>query len=338
MDKDVYDLNSAPIEELIALPGMTPELAEKIRSGRPYGAVDDLKQVKGVSSKMLKVWRSQLRVNGHHEDHQPEAPSETNTKSAEALQPVAADAAPRVELPVEIQPEPAAYLAEPIPVIEAQPEAMPAEIQEPVDYTTWEAEPEVEPEAALEAVEPTMAGRDELESHAGTVESVSAAPVPAGSPPVGEVKQPGYITRTQAALLIFLSSFLTLLVAIGVTLGIFLLLNGGLTYASQSAFQRLDGQVSAVTSRAGELQDSLTVVQERLVLVDALSEQVTGVETEVSGLKREVDAASLALERMTSQLSQLDEEVNALAERTNAFDSFLIGLQQLLEGLPGVGK
>jgi competence protein ComEA len=338
MDKVVYDLNSAPIEELIALPGMTPELAEKIRSGRPYGAVDDLKQVKGVSSKMLKEWRSQLRVNGHHEDRQPEALPDTITKSAEAVQPVAADAAPRIEKPVEIQSEAVVFPAEPISVINDQSEAMSAEIQEPVDYTTWEAEPEAEPEAALEAVEPATPGQDGFGAHIGSVENISAAPAPAGSPSVREVKQPGYITRTQAALLVFLSSFLTLLVAIGVTLGIFLLLNGGLTYASQSAFQRLDGQVSAVTSQAGELQDNLTVVQERLVVVDALSEQVTGVETEVTGLKREVDAASLTLERMTSQLSQLDEEVNALAERTNAFDSFLIGLQQLLEGLPGVGK
>lgn len=330
MENVMYDLNSAPIEELIALPGMTPELAEKIRSGRPYGAVDDLKQVKGVSSKMLKEWRSQLRVNGHHEDRQTEALPDTNKKSAEVVQPVAADVAPRVELPVEMQPEPVVFSAEPIPGFEAQPETMPAEIQEPVDYTTWEAAPE--------AVEPTMSGLGEFDSHARSLEGISAVPVPAGSSPAGEVKQPGYITRTQAALLVFLSCFLTLLVAIGVTLGIFLLLNGGLTYASQSAFQRLDGQVSGLTSQAGELQDNLTEVQERLVIVDALSEQVSGVETEVSGLKREVDAASLAVERMTSQLSQLDEEVNALAERTNAFDSFLIGLQQLLEGLPGVGK
>lgn len=321
MDKVVYELNSAPLEELIALPGMTPELAEKIRSGRPYGTVDDLKQVKGVSSKMLKEWRSQLRVNGYHEASPTETMPETAPEAVEPPKTMEAAAVPAVETSFALQPEPGIAAVSSLPVTDVLPESAPDEIPAPaLEENAMPVQSPIEQAVITPPAEPVQ---------------TSAA---VASPPAVEPKKAAYITRTQAALLVFFSSFITLLVAVGVTLGIFLLLNGGLTYASQAAFQRLDGQVSAVTTQAGELERELSGVQERLAVVDALSAQVTGMETEMNGLERDVEAAAQAVARMTSQLTQLDSEVNALAERTDAFDAFLIGLQQLLEGLPAPQK
>jgi prefoldin subunit 5 len=62
-DIDRLDLNSAPIDALIQLPGVGKALAEKIAAGRPYGHVDDLRRVNGLGAAAVERLREGVWVD-----------------------------------------------------------------------------------------------------------------------------------------------------------------------------------------------------------------------------------------------------------------------------------
>lgn len=56
---ELIDINSAAKEQLTTLPGITPELADKVMAGRPYKKKDQLKKIvgadvyKGIADKII---------------------------------------------------------------------------------------------------------------------------------------------------------------------------------------------------------------------------------------------------------------------------------------------
>jgi competence protein ComEA len=59
---DLVDINSATEQELDALPGVGPVLAQRIIEGRPYGTVDDLLRVAGIGPATLGKFRDRVLV------------------------------------------------------------------------------------------------------------------------------------------------------------------------------------------------------------------------------------------------------------------------------------
>ena len=66
------NLNSATIDELKALPGMTPEIAEAIIEGRPYKIVDELLKIKGIGEKELTKLQDFLEAKPPEEENDSE--------------------------------------------------------------------------------------------------------------------------------------------------------------------------------------------------------------------------------------------------------------------------
>ncbi len=56
------DLNHAPIEELLALDGVGPKLAQAIAASRPFATVDDLVRVPGIGPKRLASLRPYVKA------------------------------------------------------------------------------------------------------------------------------------------------------------------------------------------------------------------------------------------------------------------------------------
>jgi len=64
------DINEASSDELQALPGIGPKLAERIIAKRPYQNVNDLLKVQGIGPKTIERFRALVRVEGA-EDTEP---------------------------------------------------------------------------------------------------------------------------------------------------------------------------------------------------------------------------------------------------------------------------
>lgn len=54
-------VNSAPMEQLLLLPGIGPVTAERIIAGRPFPGIEDLMRVKGIGAKTLNRLRDHIR-------------------------------------------------------------------------------------------------------------------------------------------------------------------------------------------------------------------------------------------------------------------------------------
>ncbi len=57
------DINTAPAEVLMTLPGVGPTMAERIIANRPYSSVEDLLRVRGIGPATLEKLRPYITVN-----------------------------------------------------------------------------------------------------------------------------------------------------------------------------------------------------------------------------------------------------------------------------------
>lgn len=326
MDEVIYDLNTASEAELSLLPGMTPELLERIQGGRPYHSIEDLKHVKGISSKLYKKWQPALRVNGQHKA------GEISVGSAAEV----------------IEPKPGSELQAELPQVE--PLAAPIELElaakgglEPALEATGEQPvvPEVpSPVVSLEILEP--AKPSSLFEPVLPEEPEAVEPKTASKPPAYAQAQqaPAYVTRLQALLLVLLGSSLSFVLAVVVTLILLVVLNGGLSYAPLEEVDRIgvqidqmQGQVSALEENLQVAEQKLSAVENKLGTVDVLASQVGDLQNLVDQVQADVRAATAMTEALREDVEVITQNVVVLQAQTQVFDNFLAGLGRLLESI-----
>lgn len=99
------DVNQASLEELLTLPGITPELAERLIAARPFQAPEDLRRVKGMNSRLVKRLTPHLVF--------PES-----APASQSPEEVSATAAVEIENPTEETPPPGELPPPPTPPVE----------------------------------------------------------------------------------------------------------------------------------------------------------------------------------------------------------------------------
>ncbi len=180
------------------------------------------------------------------------------------------------------------------------------------------------PAPAAAAVEEAAPAAEEAPApEAAAVEEAVPAAEAAGSP---AASQPHYVTRREAWLLALTTGLLGFLLAFVLSLGVLHALNGTLHYAGEARYQGTERQVLAMQERLNRLE----------MTADALQRQISdlkGVASQVQQLADQQQTLADEQQDMAQQLADLDANLTALAQQTARFQTFLTGLQDLLNGL-----
>lgn len=338
-ENHLIDINLADEESLTHLRGVGSRLARRIIAARPFESIEELQRVRGISGKDVERLRPSLSISQETADTDDAEIEEISALSDESEVDLSEEITTTAESDQLVEAldtdedvpeeglEDAILVA--IPEIEAEPE----DLQPPVPKEEEKTELEVvtfEPIPESEAVETEEA-------------SIPVEPEPVSD---AEMKQtetsPGYITRGRAIALVFFSCFLTVVLAVTITLGIISSLNRGhLTFAAPSQITTLQTEVNGLSIQTETLTSDLEGLRTRLDNLEALSGRVNDLEneitmlsTELDGLQTKIDTTQAQYQEVESQLETVNAQIETLETQTSFFENFLQGLRNLLSDLP----
>jgi len=332
--KNPINVNSAEVAELSVVPGLGSVLAARIIEGRPYETLDDLTNVPGIGSQSLENLKPLLTTTD---------PEEDLPVTLEPVQELKKITAPAEEKKSDL--EPAEPVEQPEPIREEEteetaPDVLEAEQQhvavgEESHSVFYPIEDEEEPAFVPEK----RAVPEEDERAIQVIEQKKERA--ADTQP-----QAKRLRRREIAAWIAGSSLISILLSILIILGIFGLVNGSLRYLTASQGTR---EINALQSQFADLEDQIDIIEEdigglrtRLDTLEALSGRISALETQTETLEttltetqQELSAAASQLDSVAEQMGIVNEEIEKIKEANSLFDSFLKGLQSLLnEALP----
>jgi prefoldin subunit 5/ribosomal protein S13 len=331
----MIDINLADEETLSQLRGVGSRLAKRIIAARPFESIEDLQRVRGISEKDIERLRPFLIV-AQETSAPEEAESEVSSEVPGKIEAEVTESSPEETIPeaesVELDEEEDGTVEE--EPVEAVLMALP--VIEPEDESEPVSEEEIEPEeVAFESIPESETEVTEEEPIAEDLEPISEI----------EAQQtetaPGYITRGRAIALVFFSCFLTVILAVAVTLAIVSSLNRGqLTFASPSQVITLQTQVNGLAIQGETLASDLEGLRTRVDNLEALSGRVSDLEseittiyTEMDTLQRDIDATKAQYQELESQLETINAQIESLQTQTSRFEGFLEGLRDLMTGM-----
>jgi len=287
------DINQASLEDLVTLPGVTPELAERLIAARPFQTPEDLRRVKGMNSRLVKRLKPYLAfpeltpASEGAEETPPPAPM------------IASEAAPPATEEVQ------ASIEVPLPPA-SQPEKISAEVREPAvpPEPVTLPPPAVTPETSTPAHE-TIA-------------------------PLSTFRQ---LTRNETLIYAGLFSLLAFTLAMIFSLGFLAIINGGLRYISPGRFNALQSRVELLNSQITTLQQDVNALRLRVETMEALSGRVSNLEKETETLRNELETTATQMKQLQEEFDRLDQQVSTLQKSVQIFERFLQGLRTLLADL-----
>lgn len=192
--------------------------------------------------------------------------------------------------------------------------------------STFAPPPETPPEPQVEPDQAEQAGKE------------PAAPQTAAQPKASS--QPRVVTRSEAFWMAAGSGIIAFFLAIAVSLGLLLLVNGGLQYVNPASFSNLQTQVSGLNNQAATLQQDISGLRTRVDNLEGLSGRVDTLEQNNKQLSSDLASATTQLNNLDQQVSSLAGDVSTLTSDVNdlktsvgVFQQFINGLRDLINGL-----
>lgn len=293
------DVNTGSMESLVAIPGIGEALAARIIASRPYASLDDLIRVQGVSARSLERWAPMLAVEAD-DDNLPVLEAEFIDEEEEVIE---SGDEPVVEIEaVEAIAFDEDAVDEVPPVIEMVDDDL---IPEPIPEEVDDAEP----------VEAKKEARPEEKKKAG--KSGDSKPLLRGD---------GFILGGVVGVL-------SVLLAVVLTLGILALVNGGLDYVSPGQLSDMQRQVQTIEGQIGVLNQGIDGLSTRLDSLEALGGRVADLESKTDSAAKEVADLKAELSDLEETVGEMEKQVEVLSKQYGIVESFLGGMQDLLNNL-----
>jgi ribosomal protein S13/FtsZ-binding cell division protein ZapB len=330
-ENQIIDINTADVESLSDLQGVGTHLAQRIIEARPFTSIDDLTRVRGISEKDVE----RLRPFLHNISETSKESQVSEDIEGEALSDVSDETNELAETdsePIEVADSDKDFSAS--DQEGASDELVEADIGESGDVDEIDSISEDQiPEAdQFKSESDIEEDQEPFQEESEQLEEVHPEIAPS---------QPVFITRGGACGLVLIGGFITLILAVAVTLGIISSVNQGrLNYASPSQVAALQSQNEILSSQSKTLADDINSLRTRMDNLESLSGQVSVLETEISSLREEFDQLKIqvaanqsAYEELATQVETIEEELQALSIRGDRFESFLEGMNTLMEAL-----
>lgn len=310
------DPNTADLDTLLRLPGMSTELAQRIIDSRPYAVIEDLQKVRGLGLGKLARWQPYWKIDS------PPSIKKPSTQLTVESDPEPADAV--------ISQQPFADKAETFPIPSPDQESSPEPSTEPVSHPIQANSTPVDPE------------------HSPSPTAHQPIHTPAVSAPSSPPRQSGF-SRFQALILQFFGNLATLLIALGIIAS----LNAGhLQFVLPNQASQLALRLDDMESRATALERDLDSLNQRMQKIETQAGRISELEKQTAGLRSElgqtgdrVELLSTGVISLTEQFNGVATQVNIAIERVDALEqnsqrtnTFLEGLRTLLDGLFGGGS
>jgi len=218
-----------------------------------------------------------------------------------------------------------------LPLLETRDESLPDQL----DSAPLDEEPASD-RADLTQMDSITAAKEVDAAEAESLPDPDSAPPPAADRkdrPVGsaESKRPlNMISRGDTLWLLAGTSFVSVVAAVLVTLLVLVLINGTLRIERSESFIALEGQVTSLSGSLDQLDADLAVAQQKLVALEGLSGRMTMVEGQIESIQGQVEAAAAEVDAMQTTVVELQDQTTALTTRVGVFDTFFVGLQDLL--------
>lgn len=324
------DLNSASAEELAALEGVGPVLAERIVADRAaaglYTKVDDLTRVAGIDAALVERLRPQLVVTGPAAPQTPEG-----------------EAPPEAQAPPELDTDESLLDADDEDALEAE---LLAYEQLPVseeELPPLEEEAREEPMPLSEA--PAQAEADSLQAKEEAPEETTPAETSAeaGMRQATQMSEPQAEPRLTARVGFWRG---LLLVVLGGLLGMvltglgFLIYSGTLDYAPRRLVTALSRNMDTMQAnqeiaweRLNDMVVSVNDLERRLAHVEELADRVAALETEATAQAEGISTLNAALDDLEANLAGFESEVSQLGGRVTTAESELTALGESVDAV-----
>ncbi|RMF48682.1 MAG: hypothetical protein D6755_03425 [Anaerolineae bacterium] len=317
------NLNTATKTELIALPRIGRTLAQRIIEARPFGALEELAAIPGLSAAALEELRPLVTL-GDAGETEPSAEAGRVRAAMDELE--ALEASLLEEDTGELGPPPEGWQAPEPPPAEAEEMPKPEASAEPEAIAASEQTPE--PAAAVASEKAPEAAAPEPKPQ---MEAPAAAPSPRGG-----------LSRGRVFGMVFLASLVTMLLSIVFTLAVLAALNGGLRYAAPVDVQRVARDVTATREQVQTVEQQLDGLRSRLDNMEALSGRVSNLEEQAGSLEGEIQTLdgslqdlSTGLETLDGNLKALDEQMQVIQAEQGKYQTFFEKLTQTLNEVFG---
>lgn len=364
----LINLNHATVEELLSLPGMNPERAELILAGRPYQAVEDLREVKGLGKGAYKKIRDLVVVEQEGMLAallaEPQALEQTGEASPESMPELEA-----VDLPVEMLPPPISAFSLPEAVVGegdsderpsdeafeerlhlnriAQVESAAVEVPQMMADLPQMSELSMAPDgpveshlpseflpAAVEAAPPA----EPLPTPAPLPQTLAMMVVPAPRPipppppaPAAAPKPQTGIGRLELAAWLAATMVFSVLLGVGLTLGALALINRGLVYASAEQGNALVETVNALNELSTTTRQDVETLKTQVGALQTVNSRLDSLNQDLAALHTDLDAMGARTKTVESHLAEMDDQVLDLQDQARAATRFFNGLRTLLD-------